>query len=37
MHVHGDAQCDNSDRRQLIEALTDAGEVLDGLTYRDGD
>lgn len=31
MHVGGDDQCSTSDRRDLIAALIEAGQLLDGL------
>jgi hypothetical protein len=31
LHVGGSDQCDGADRRDLIDALTDAGKLLDGL------
>jgi hypothetical protein len=31
LHVGGEDQCDGADRHQLIQALTDAGELLEGL------
>jgi hypothetical protein len=37
LHIGGDDHSDSSDRRQLIGALMDAGKLLDGLRYRDGD
>jgi hypothetical protein len=36
LHVGGEDQCDDSDRHQLIDALTEAGKLLDGLRNQDG-
>jgi hypothetical protein len=37
LHVGGDDQSDSADRQELVAALTEAGHLLDGLVYRDGD
>jgi hypothetical protein len=36
LHVGGNDQCDGSDRRTLIDALTAAGTLLDGLQLSPG-
>jgi hypothetical protein len=37
LHVGGDDHSDSSDRHELVDALKEAGRLLEELVYRDGE